>query len=133
MGVTLDFGHSVYGSENPAEALTLLAESPYPYYIHINDNDGTWDWDCFCGSKHFLQYVEFLYYLRNYGYNDYLTSDTSPTRWDIRGIFEINSRITNRIWDKLGEIDDRELAGLVAGEDYIKTWKFVEDHFLSLK
>jgi xylose isomerase len=133
MGVTLDFGHSVYGSENPAEALTMLAASPYPYYIHINDNDGTWDWDYFCGSKHFLEYIEFLYYLKKYGYNDYLTSDTSPTRWDIRGIFEINSRITNRIWDKLGEIDGGELAGLIAGDDYIKTWKFVEEHFLSLK
>jgi xylose isomerase len=40
MGVTLDFGHSMYGNENPAEALSMLAESPYPYYIHINDNDG---------------------------------------------------------------------------------------------
>jgi xylose isomerase len=43
MGVTLDFGHSMYGNENPAEAVALLAESPYRYYIHINDNDGKWD------------------------------------------------------------------------------------------
>ena len=64
LGVTLDFGHSMYGNENPAEALTMLAESPYPYYIHINDNDGRWDWDYFCGTKHFLEYVEFLYYLK---------------------------------------------------------------------
>jgi xylose isomerase len=67
MGVTLDFGHSTYGNENPAEALVLLAESPYRYYIHINDNDGRWDWDYFCGTKHFLEYVEFLYYLKNTG------------------------------------------------------------------
>jgi len=64
MGVTLDFGHSTYGNENPAEALVLLAESPFKYYIHINDNDGKWDWDYFCGTKHFLEYVEFLYYLK---------------------------------------------------------------------
>ena len=101
MGVTLDFGHSMYGNENPAEALVMLAESPYPYYIHINDNDGRWDWDYFCGTKHFLEYVEFLYYLKKYGYDDYLTSDTSPTRWDIKGTFEANARVTNRIWDKL--------------------------------
>ncbi|MCK4785758.1 MAG: TIM barrel protein [Desulfobacteraceae bacterium] len=58
MGITLDFGHSMYGNENPAEALVLLAESPYLYYIHINDNDGKWDWDYFCGTKHFLEYFE---------------------------------------------------------------------------
>jgi len=133
MGVTLDFGHSIYGAEHPAEAVTMLAESPYRYYIHINDNDGTWDWDYFCGSKHFLEYVEFLYYLKRYGYNDYMTSDTSPTRWDIRGIFEINSRITNRIWNRLSDIDEKKLYGMITGDDFIATWKFIEEHFFSLQ
>jgi xylose isomerase len=59
MGVTLDFGHSMYGDENPAEAVGHAGQSPYKYYIHINDNDGKWDWDYFCGTKHFLEYVEF--------------------------------------------------------------------------
>ena len=133
MGVTLDFGHSMYGNENPAEAVTLLAESPYRYYIHINDNDGKWDWDYFCGTKHFLEYVEFLYYLKKYGYNDYLTSDTSPTRWDIKGTFEANSRMTNKIWNMLGQIDLGEFEGLIAAGDYLQTWKFIEANIFSLK
>ena len=66
MGVTVDFGHSVYGGEQPAEAVALVAGSPWRLYIHINDNDGRWDWDYFCGTKHFLEYVEFLYYLKKY-------------------------------------------------------------------
>ncbi|MGD8899919.1 MAG: TIM barrel protein, partial [Desulfobacterales bacterium] len=133
MGVTLDFGHSMYGNENPAEAVSLLAQSPYRYYIHINDNDGKWDWDYFCGTKHFLEYVEFLYYLKKDGYNDYLTSDTSPTRWDIIGTFEANSRLTNRIWNLLEQIDLDEFEGLIAGGDYLETWKFIEAHIFSLK
>ncbi len=80
MGVTLDFGHSMYGSENPAEAVSLLAQSRFMYYIHINDNDGKWDWDYMVGTHHLLDYVEFLYYLQKYDYDDFLTSDTSPTR-----------------------------------------------------
>jgi xylose isomerase len=133
MGVTLDFGHSIYGNEHPAEAVVMLAESPYKYYIHVNDNDGKWDWDYFCGTKHFLEYVEFLYYLRKYGYNDYLTSDTSPTRWDIRGTFEVNSRLTNKIWDKLSAIDGGEIARLMGQGDYLSTWKFIEENILALK
>jgi xylose isomerase len=133
MGVTLDFGHSMYGNENPAEAVTLLAESPYRYYIHINDNDGKWDWDYFCGTKHFLEYVEFLYYLKKYGYNDYLTSDTSPTRWDIKGTFEANSRMTNKIWNMLEQIDLDEFEKLIAAGDYLQTWKFIETNIFSLK
>ena len=132
MGVTLDFGHSLYGDENPAEALALLAESPYKYYIHINDNDGKWDWDYFCGTKHFLEYVEFLYYLKKYGYEDYLTSDTSPTRWNIKGTFEANSRISNRIWQRLDQIDNNELARLISEGDYLETWRWIEEKVLSL-
>jgi xylose isomerase len=133
MGVTLDFGHSMYGNENPAEAFVMLAESTYKCYIHINDNDGKWDWDYFCGTKHFLEYVEFLYYLKKYDYNDYLTSDTSPTRWDIIGTFEANSRLSNRIWDLFDRIDTPELERLLAGDDYLKTWQFIENHIFSLK
>jgi xylose isomerase len=133
MGVTIDFGHSVYGGEQPAEAVSLIASSPYRLYIHINDNDGKWDWDYFCGTKHFLEYAEFLYYLKKFGYEDYLTSDTSPTRWDIRGTFEANSRITNRIWAMLDKIDDRTFSRLMAGDDYLKTWKFIEKEILGLR
>jgi xylose isomerase len=133
MGVTLDFGHSMYGNENPAEALALLAESAYKYYIHINDNDAKWDWDYFCGTKHFLEYVEFLYYLKKYGYQDYLTSDTSPTRWDIKGTFEANSRITHKIWRLLEQVDRGELAQLMTQSDYLKTWQFIEENIFSLK
>lgn len=131
MGVTLDFGHSMYGNENPAEAFTLLAESPFKCYIHINDNDGKWDWDYFCGSKHFLEYVEFLYYLKKYGYEDYLTSDTSPTRWDIRGVFEVNSRISNKIWKRLEDVDNGQIEGLLKKGDYLETWRFIETRIFS--
>jgi xylose isomerase len=133
MGVTLDFGHSMYGNENPAEALVMLAESPYKYYVHINDNDGKWDWDYFCGTKHFLEYIEFIYYLKKYNYKDYLTSDTSPTRWDIKGTFEANSRFTNKIWKKLDQTDSRLLERLIAGGNYLETWKYIEENFFGLK
>ena len=133
MGVTLDFGHSIYGNENPAEAVALLQASPYKYYIHINDNDGKWDWDYFCGTKHYLDYIEFLFYLKKYGYNDYFTSDTSPTRWDIKGTFEANSRMTSKIWKMFDTIDTARLESLMTQGDYIETWKFIEQNIFSLK
>lgn len=133
LGVTLDFGHSIYGGENPAEALCLLAESKYPYYIHINDNNGRWDWDYFCGTKNFLDYVEFIYYLKKYGYNDYLTSDTSPTRWDIKGTFEANSRMTIGIWNMLDEIGIDKITDIISPNDYLETWKFIEKNIFKLK
>lgn len=132
MGVTLDFGHSMYGNENPAEAVSLLEASPFKYYIHINDNDGKWDWDYFTGTKHYLDYVEFLYYLKKYNYTDYFTSDTSPTRWDIKGTFEVNSRLTTKIWKMFDQIDTDHLEALMTGGDYIKTWKFIEENIFRI-
>jgi len=132
MGITLDFGHSMYGNENPAEAVSLLEASPFKYYIHINDNDGKWDWDYFTGTKHYLDYVEFLYYLKKYNYTDYFTSDTSPTRWDIKGTFEVNSRLTTKIWKMFDQIDTAHLETLMTGGDYIKTWKFIEENIFRI-
>jgi xylose isomerase len=132
MGITLDFGHSMYGNENPAEVVSLLAASHWPFYVHINDNDGRWDWDYMVATRHFLDYVEFLYYLQEAGYDDYLTSDTSPTRWDIKGTFEANSRVTNRIWAKLNALDRDAFRTLIAERDYLATWRFIEREILAL-
>lgn len=132
MGITIDYGHSKYGGENPAEVLSLIANSPYSYYIHINDNNAKWDWDFMVASHNFLEYVEFVYYLQKYNYNDFLTSDTSPTRWDIKGTFEANTRMTNKIWMKLLSIDKEEFESLISGSDYLETWKFIEANILSL-
>lgn len=132
MGVTIDFGHSTYGGENPAEAVSLVAESPYPMYIHINDNDGRWDWDFFVGSRNFLSYIEFLYYLQEYGRDDYLTSDTSPNRLDIKRTFETNARITNKLWDLLQSLDKGAIKRMMQRDDYLDTWRFIEEKIYKL-
>ncbi len=132
VGVTLDFGHSVYAGENPAYAASMILDSGTPLYVHINDNDGKWDWDYFCGTKHYLEYAEFLWYLRRSGYDGWFTSDTSPTRWDIRRTFGVNSRLTQRLWDLVGKLDGEGLGGLVGAPDYHDTWRFIEDRLFGL-
>jgi hypothetical protein len=62
-----------------------------------------------------------------------MTSDTSPTRWDIIGTFEANSRISNKIWRLLDQIDTAEFESLISGDDYLKTWQFIEKNLFSLK
>ncbi len=129
LGVTLDFGHSIYGGMNPSEDLALIHYSGYPVYIHINDNNGKWDWDFMVGTHHFVQYVEFLYYLQKIGYQDYITSDTSPTRWDIKESFEVNSRMTNKIWDL---VSHWQIEDLLRGDRFIEMQKFLETNLYKL-
>ena len=132
LGVTVDFGHSVYGNENPAEVIALITHHEAPFYIHANDNDATWDWDYMVGSKHFLTFVEFIYYLQRFGYTDYITADASPTRWDVKRFFEVNARWTEKIWRLLEGIDRKTLDGLMHGDDFLETWKYIEDHIFRL-
>lgn len=133
LGVTLDFGHSMYGGANPAEELSLIHDSGLPYYLHINDNDARWDWDYFAGSKHLLAYAEFLYYAKKYGYTGYLTSDTSPTRWDIKKTFEINNRITDKLLKVLDSMIADGFGDLIERGDYMDTWLFIEERLFGLK
>jgi len=131
LGVTLDYGHATYGNTNPAEELSLLQSVKIPYYVHINDNDALWDWDYFCGSKHPIENLEFVYYLKKFGYDDYLTSDTSPTRWDIVKVFEENNRFTSKM-DKI--VDKMEKDGfeeVKKSKEYMDIWKFIEEHLFA--
>jgi xylose isomerase len=110
VGVTIDIGHSIYAGETPAEALAHVALSGFPYYVHINDNNGKWDWDLMAGTCNLWSYVEFLYYLKDLGYDGWITSDSSPVRQDAVEMFAFNVRITNRIWNWLDQVD-REMIG----------------------
>jgi xylose isomerase len=132
MGVTLDYGHSKYGQENPAEVVALLANSRFPFYVHINDNNGKWDWDYMAASHNFLEYAEFLFYLQECGYRDYLTTDASPTRWDIVGFFDATTRMTRKIWARVDSAGRDELRSLLRGGDDLKTWKFIEANIFKL-
>ena len=64
VGITIDVGHALVAGETPAEALCLVASSPWPYYIHINDNNRKWDWDLIPGTRNFWDYLEFIFYLK---------------------------------------------------------------------
>jgi hypothetical protein len=40
--------------------------------------------------------------------------------------------MTNRIWQMFDRIDTDELEKLIAGGNYLETWKFVERNILGL-
>jgi len=131
LGVTMDCGHSLYGGNNPAEDITLLHCCNIPYYVHINDNDAKWDWDYFCGSKHIVENLEFVYYLKKYGYDDYLTSDTSPTRWDMVEVFETNNRFTTKMETIVNKMEADGFEDIKNDPDFMKTWQFIEAHLIN--
>ena len=126
LGVTIDIGHSIYGGESPAEALAHVAMSGFPYYVHINDNNGKWDWDLMAGTCNFWLYVEFLFYLKELGYDGWITSDTSPVRQDAIETFAFNVRITNRIWNWLDRVDRDMIRHHLEQHEFLPIMKILE-------
>jgi xylose isomerase len=126
LGVTIDIGHSIYGGETPAEALAHVAMSGHPYYVHINDNNGKWDWDLMAGTCNLWLYVEFLFYLKEFGYDGWITSDTSPVRQDPIETFAFNVRFTNRIWNWLDRVDREMIRRHLERHEFLPIMKSFE-------
>lgn len=82
LGVVVDIGHSLFGGENPAEAVSLAARYERLFHVHMNDNYRSWDDDLLVGGVHFWETLEFFYVLDKIGYDGWFTIDIWPSRVD---------------------------------------------------
>ena len=82
VGILLDFGHSLYGGESPAEAARLIHSRGLLYAIDVNDNFRGWDDDLVVGSVHLTETLEFFYTLRQCGWDGVWQLDQFPFRED---------------------------------------------------
>jgi xylose isomerase len=82
LGIVVDIGHSLFGGENPAEAVALAARYNRLFHVHMNDNYRSWDDDLLVGGVHFWETLEFFYVLNKIGYDGWVTIDIWPSRVD---------------------------------------------------
>ncbi|MBD3304995.1 TIM barrel protein [candidate division KSB3 bacterium] len=130
IGVTIDVGHALIVGETPAESVCLLQSSGIPYYIHINDNDRRGDWDLIPATRNLWDYLEFLYYLKEFGYNDWVTSDMSPMRVDPKAAFERTIATTDKLMRVAESLDADTLTALMDAGKTVETLKWLEDQVL---
>jgi xylose isomerase len=82
VGILLDFGHSLYGGETPAEAAQLAISRGRLFAIDVNDNFRGWDDDMVVGSVHLLETFEFFFTLVDNGWEGIWQLDQFPFRED---------------------------------------------------
>lgn len=124
-GITIDMGHSLQSQENPAQALSLIYESGYDAYIHTNDNDTKADWDLVGASRHFLHYVELMFWAQEYGYKKYFTTDASPRIFDVLEFFNRHSEITRGAYKLASTLNHEGITEMMRTEDYNGLMKMV--------
>lgn len=82
VGILLDFGHSLYGGESPADAAQLAIDHGRLFGMDVNDNFRSWDDDLIAGSVHPIELFEFFYTLRKNAWEGVWQLDQFPFRED---------------------------------------------------
>ncbi len=117
-GVTLDFGHSMQSQENPAQMMVTTLESGFDVYIHTNDNDTKADWDLGGASRHFLHYVELMFWAQEIGYDKYFTTDASPRIFNMVDFYNRHSEVTRGVYTLAAKLDRAKYLKLMAEENW---------------
>jgi len=124
-GITLDMGHSLQSAENPAQSLITIYESGFDAYIHTNDNDTKYDWDLIGASRHFLHYVELMFWAQQCNYNKYFTTDASPRIFNILDFFNRHSEVTIGAYNLAKSLNHQQVLEMMKNEDFNGLMKFV--------
>lgn len=114
VGIVMDFGHSLFAKETPADVLQLISGYGKLTSVEMNDNWREWDDDLTVGAVHLIESLEFLHTLRKIGWERVILLDQFPFREDpveaarmsIRAL-----RAMNRLLDRIN------LESLMAAQD----------------
>ncbi len=125
VGATLDIGHSIQAGERPAQAAVMLARENRLFYVHLNDNDKQWDWDMIPGAFNFWDFVEFFYYLRKVGYNDWFAYDVFPKEIDTVENFKTVVACTKKLIEVSERLDDGKVKELLEKRNPAESMKYL--------
>jgi len=82
IGIIVDYGHALFGQENPAESVALANTYNRLSMIHLNDNCGRADDDLIFGTVSLWQSLEFFWKLYDINYDGWYVMDNWPARID---------------------------------------------------
>jgi xylose isomerase len=123
VGITLDMGHALYAGENPSESLALMRRFGVKPYIHLNDNYRNWDWDLLPGTVNFWDLLEFMVYLNEYGYDDWMTFDVFPARVDAAKAFGLAVRQMEKVRSLADRLDIETIRANIQKGDPVANWE----------
>src|SRR5690625_170821 len=131
IGVLLDFGHSLYGGESPADAAQMLIDHGLLWGMDVNDNLRSWDDDLMLGTVHLTELFEFFYTLRINEWEGVWQLDQFPFREDSVKTAQASIRMLKAINRALDELDYEALAEAQNNQDAIEAQMLVQDVLLS--
>jgi xylose isomerase len=126
VGVLLDFGHSLYGGETPAEAARMAIARDRLFAIDVNDNFRGWDDDMVVGSVHLLETFEFFHALRDAGWEGVWQLDQFPFREDPVEAARTGIHTMRAFHRALDYLDGEELAAAQRAQDALRAQRIAK-------
>ena len=131
VGVLLDFGHSLYGGESPAEAAQMAIDRGKLFAIDVNDNFRGWDDDMVVGSVHLVETFEFFHTLRANDWDGVWQLDQFPFREDSVQAAKQAIRFLKAVHHALDRLDEEALRAAQAAHDALAAQRLVQNVLLS--
>lgn len=126
VGIVLDFGHSLFAKETPADVLHLVAGRGKLVGVELNDNYREWDDDMTVGSLHLAETLEFLRALRQIEWDGLIQLDQFPFREDPVGSAETSIATMRRLERALDRLDEEALVAAQEAQDALGAQSVVE-------
>jgi len=126
VGVLLDFGHSLYGGESPADAAQLIIDHGRLYGMDVNDNLRGWDDDLVVGTVHLTEIFEFFHTLRKNNWEGVWQLDQFPFREDSVDAANTAINTLKRIHRALDRLDTAALAEAQERQDAMAAQRLVQ-------
>lgn len=130
IGVTIDFGHSIIGGENPTEAAAISNSYNRLFHVHMNDNFGLWDDDLISGTVHLWHTLEFLMYLKSIDYSGWVSLDISPFREDSFNASKLSFDIIKKMERIVDSLDVEEFKSIRSKADAVESYSKLFDLFI---
>ena len=126
VGIAMDYGHSFFSGENPAEAVALCKmHGGKLMAIHMNDNYGSWDDDMIAGSVNTIPYLEFIYWLRKTGYGGYITFDQFPYREESKDAVNESAEWFDYLESLVDKMSVEEIEEVLAKKDGVAASRLI--------
>ncbi|MEQ9843429.1 sugar phosphate isomerase/epimerase family protein [Pectobacterium brasiliense] len=131
VGVLLDFGHALYGSESPADSAQLIIDRGRLFGMDVNDNLRGWDDDLVVGTVHMTEIFEFFYVLKINNWQGVWQLDQFPFRENHVEAAQLSIRFLKHIYRALDKLDIPALQAAQEAQNPLQAQRIVQDALLS--
>jgi xylose isomerase len=131
VGILLDFGHSLFGGESPADAAQLAIDYGRLFGMDVNDNLRSWDDDMVAGTVHPIELFEFFYTLRRNNWTGVWQLDQFPFREESVEAANLAIDFLKRVERALDILDVEALQAAQARQDAMGALKLAQQALYS--